>query len=479
MKPAEPRRRPNRNKDSAVARLAPEKSSLVTYPVLGIAVVSLVLTAALAIYWTNKIKQPPGPTGVSIAALPTIASAIDESKRLHSDNADLVSVTSEIAAGLLARFPSHPQAYNLAGQLYARFGLLEEAKTLWQASLDLNPSNTQIRTALASVLLESGDFAKAESILKEAYQQSPTPSIAYMLGTSLLNQGRLTEAEKSLTASIKQSPASFPNLVLLGQVLLQLRQPESAKQKFLAAAELAPDNPNVWFGLANACQAIGDMDEAASHRIRFNELQQQQLQSEITQAKAAGTITSLHDELAQDCFQVGLFYLEMGNRTETEKHWTTCLRLSPNDINTRFAIARIWNDRGNSAQALQVLRPLVNSNSADIQFLTQIGQAFVQLEAFSEADQVYERIIQQHPQSAVGYAARCELQLRLGKHSTETLDLARQAVQKSPSAPNQFLLSVAAHHVGNNNIAIRAIQEAIRLDPQNLQYQNWNLSLQD
>jgi tetratricopeptide (TPR) repeat protein len=385
---------------------------------------------------------------------------------------------SDVAQRLINRFPTDWRALYFAGNLYSRFGLSDQSKQLWNASLQLNPDDLETRVALGTLLFESGEFAQAEELLRIAYQQNRNPSVAYLLATTQLNQGHLDEAEKLLTSSLIESPDSFPCLLLLGQVLLQLKQAEAAKQRFAAASALVPDNPNTWFGIANACEMLGQSEDAARYRQKFNDLQQSQLLQEIEESRQHDAQIAFRQELATDCYLVGRFYAEKGNTEEAQNHWQLALQLNSDDANARYTLARLYVDQAKTDQALKVLLPLNHNSSTDANFWLQLGMVYSQLGAFDNADNAYLRLIELHPDLALGYAARCELRIRLRQWSAPTLELAQRAVQLQPNAENHYLLSVAAHHAGKSENARQAIQEAFRLDPQNVQYQQWYLSLQ-
>lgn len=479
MRTAGIKRRLTRRRDSAAHPLGAQKFSRLASVSAKTTIGLIVAICALTAYWLKPNTFWVTTSGAPSLSFPRIESGAGSDSNFDSSYSKAKVAVSNVAAGLLKQFPTDPRAVYLAGQLYSRFGLSTEAKKLWNTSLELNPSDLQVRMTLGTFHLESGDFEQAEAILHDAYKLAPAPSAAYMIATAQLNQGRLVQAEELLTSSLTESPDSFPNLVLLGQVLLQLKRPELARQRFLAAADLVPNNANVWFGIASACELLGQSEEAATYRKKFNDLQQLQLREDVEQARQHDAGVAFRQELAADCFLIGRFYLAKGDSAEAQKHWQLALQLNAGDINACFSLARLYLEQGQRLQSLNVLSSLSQHTSTDVDFWIQLGQAFASLEAFEHADEAYRRITELYPDLALGYAARCELRIRLGRPSGDTIELARQAVQRQPIAANQFLLSVASHQAGDNDTAIRAIHEAMRLEPQNLQYQQWNFSLQN
>jgi tetratricopeptide (TPR) repeat protein len=157
--------------------------------------------------------------------------------------------------------------------------------------LQRNPNDLGTpRIAIGMLRFESGQFAEAEQMLMDAFLQAPAhPQASYLLASSLLNQGKLDDTVEVLRASLSIHPQSVPNLVLLGQVQLQQKQPAEAKESFLAASRFAPDYANAWFGLATACVQLGQQEEAATHRATFQQLQRQQLRAESSRPEITTT----------------------------------------------------------------------------------------------------------------------------------------------------------------------------------------------
>jgi predicted TPR repeat methyltransferase len=67
--------------------------------------------------------------------------------------------------------------------------------------------------------------------------------------------------------------------------------------------------------------------------------------------------------------------------------------------------------------------------------------------------------------------------LQLNRDPTDAAELARQAVERAPTAANYFLWSVASQRSGDRTRAKAAIEKALELDPGNAQYQQLYLSL--
>lgn len=385
----------------------------------------------------------------------------------------------EAAQRLVARFPQHPAALSLAAHLYQQAGDTAAAIPLWQECLQLDPQFLDARLAIGTFLFESGEFAQAEQVLQAAFLQAPEhPQVAYLLGNALLNQGKVAETAAVLEPSLAGDPRAALNQVLLGQALLGLRQYERAKACFQTAIELAPDYPNAYFGLTSACEALGEADEAAQSRRKFRELQTHPQRRAIDQTARYDDLQTTRREIAEFYVVAGGWYQERGDVSAAEQHWQQALDLAPESARGRAALAQSYAETGRLRQAVAVLLPLQQTHAADLPFWQRLADWYARLQEFDEADAALSRIVELAPDQAAGYAARARLRLQLERDPAEAADLARQAVQRAPSAAHYFLWSVACQRSGDQSQAKAAIVQALEREPTNPQYQQQYLTLE-
>jgi tetratricopeptide (TPR) repeat protein len=384
-----------------------------------------------------------------------------------------------VAATLVERFPDDPRALHLAGQLHYQLGETPAAIQFWQQCLQYDPASVDARIAIGMLQFESGEFAEAEQMLLPAFLQAPAhPQGGYLLASSLLNQGKLDQAEEVLLAALSIQSQSVATQVLLGQVLLQKKQPAEAKACFLAASRLAPDHANVWFGLASACAQLGEREEAARHRATFQQLQRQQLRDEIELTKDYDDRLALTQDLAAIYAAAGRLYHEQGDEAGAERHWQSALKLDQGSMEARVELARLYQRQNRPKQALASWLPLQAIRSEDVGFWLYLGQLYAQLDDFPQADEAFRRVIELAPDSAPGYAARAELRIQTQREADQAVRWARQAVERQASADHYFLLSVASRQHGDLAAAREAAERAVRLQPDHPQYRQWFFTLQ-
>jgi len=94
----------------------------------------------------------------------------------------------------------------------------------------------------------------------------------------------------------------------------------------------------------------------------------------------------------------------------------------------------------------------------------------VQLNQFTDAEKVFQKIIASDPNFFGGYRELAQLYLRTETKLPEALKLAKTAVELEETAPNYFILSWAYDRNGDVANSLLALKRAAELDPDNLKY---------
>ncbi len=412
-------------------------------------------TVAPAASGVNRADgRPQGTLSQPVSATPLIAEAQD---------------TAEM---LVERFPHDPRAWDVLARLHHQCGNASAAVEMWEKCLQIEPQYLEARIAIGTLQFESGRFADAEQTLLAAFLQAPANGrAAYVLASTLLNQGKLEETVEVLQGHLSIDPQSIPSQVLLGQTLLQQKRPAAAKECYLAATRLAPNYANAWFGLATACSRLGQAEEAAECRRKFQQLQQNDLQQGMEQTRGYSDLRATGETVAEVYLTAGRIYQDRGDDADAERHWQRALTLDDANLEARMELAQLYQRQNRPRETLAVLSPLRETRPDDPRLWLEMGRLHARLDQFDLADQAFARVVELTPESAQGYAARAELRVQCQRDATEAVQFARQAVERQPSGPHYYLLSIAAEQHGDQPLAMDAIQQAVSADPGNPQYQ--------
>lgn len=131
-------------------------------------------------------------------------------------------------------------SYRQRGSAWAQLLNWDEAVADLRRALELDPSDTSVRHALAVTLSDAGHFEEADAMFAEAKKKSP-PGVYEMesWGNHLFKQGRFTEAEAVFAQAEKMDP-DFAYARIMRH-LARLRQGKDG-----SAAEASPAGEDRW-----------------------------------------------------------------------------------------------------------------------------------------------------------------------------------------------------------------------------------------
>ncbi len=155
------------------------------------------------------------------------------------------------------------EAYLLAGRLFLRRELRDEAGVEAAKALAINPSLPLAHELLGEVALSRGDVAVATQEFEAERKLNPlNPDLYDRLGDAYLRAGNYVEAQKALNRAVLLEPNSTGPYILLGETFLKLKQPIQALHYLDRAVKMDPSNYITHNLLAQAYKATGQLAEA-------------------------------------------------------------------------------------------------------------------------------------------------------------------------------------------------------------------------
>jgi tetratricopeptide (TPR) repeat protein len=165
-------------------------------------------------------------------------------------------------------------AHNSLGVFLVGQGRLDEAKTHYQASLEIDPQDVDPRLNLASVLAAEGRFEEAVACYQKALQIQPDFAKGHCdLGDLLAHLGRLDEALDQYRKASELQPDDPLAHRNLGDLLGRLGRFDEALAHFQKALEITPDDPDTHNNFGLTLQAQGNMKAAMAQFERALEIQ--------------------------------------------------------------------------------------------------------------------------------------------------------------------------------------------------------------
>jgi tetratricopeptide (TPR) repeat protein len=172
--------------------------------------------------------------------------------------------------------PDSPEAYLLAGRLFLRREMRDQAGAQANKALELNPSLPLAHELLGEAALAKGDLPGAIRELEAERKVNPLDGETYSrLGDAYLRSGQFPEAQQALNRAVLLQPNATGPYILLGQTFLKLKQPIQALHYLDRAEKMDPSNYITHNLLGQAYKATGQLAEANRQFKMVVELQHQ------------------------------------------------------------------------------------------------------------------------------------------------------------------------------------------------------------
>jgi len=234
-----------------------------------------------------------------------------------------------------------------------------------RAALASNSQNTQARTLLGLSYYGAGQFAAAVDDLQPLAQaDSANIELHNVLAQSCLQAKKFSCAFEEFRLILQQKPDSPASHVLLGEALDGLGRTPEAIVEFQAAAKLAPQEPNVNFGLGYLHWKSHQYDDAQrdfENELAIDPRNAQALaylgDIEMKRNDPEKALASLRKatELRGD---LRIAYVDMGAILAEQKQYPDAVtslqravKMDPSQPDAHFRLGRVYQAMGNKAAA--------------------------------------------------------------------------------------------------------------------------------
>ena len=175
----------------------------------------------------------------------------------------------------LTELPPSAESHAYTARMHQERGRHSASIESWRAALSLRPADFGYRSELAIALQMNGDLAEARPLLEGLTATEPdSVELRYSLGQVLLNLQEPEEAERHLRVVAEQSEDFLPARASLGLALLRLERAGEAIPH-LEAALPADTDASTHFRLAQAYRQVGREAEADAMLTRYENLKRQ------------------------------------------------------------------------------------------------------------------------------------------------------------------------------------------------------------
>jgi tetratricopeptide (TPR) repeat protein len=326
-------------------------------------------------------------------------------------DAQLTALREQLAAS-----PKDRAARWELARTYALLGDTRQAADAFGALLRDHPDDVDAMLHLALAESAGGDLEHASRWLQYAVEIAPDRAILhYHLGQTAYHRGLNEEALRHLQRAVELAPDDADALYLLGFVFGDLGRHEEAREATQRAMQLNPS-----LGRAHANLSLERFDARSYERVR-----------EAREARGLSSGMQVAEEGTLAHYNLGLAFRQKGYLAEALREYRLAL------------------DRGED-------RTLVLQAMAEMHLLRRDSAAAVQL---------YDRLLQENPQSPKLWNERGIALHQEGRHAD-----AAASYEQAIAADGTYVLAlnnlgVAHYHAGRPDRAFDALRRALQEEP--------------
>lgn len=380
---------------------------------------------------------------------------------------------------LVADLPHRPEAHAVAAFIYNRHGRNAEAARCWQKSLEVNPKFAAGYNGLGIVAAAQGENAKAVEYLRKAVELDPSLGRAHsLLVEVLLREAKAEEARRAAEEYVKHVPDSGDSHYWLGQALWELGKLAEAKNRHLEAVRIDPKYTPAYYSLAVVCARLGQRDEAKQYREKFAAMKEKELEDERKKSRGYTDLEAQVQLAASYHLAAGNVHLAFGDPRKAEAHWRRGAAIATKSTACREALLDYYERRNRIGSALGQLDELLAIEPANATYWIRRGRLHARISDVEGAEAAFRKAVELAPDSPDGYLSLVEFFLQSRRKIAETPALAEKAVQHGPSVLAYMLLSAAREENQDRAGALAAVEQALKLDPDNPQLRKFREQLQ-
>jgi tetratricopeptide (TPR) repeat protein len=291
---------------------------------------------------------------------------------------------------------------------------LDQALSRAREALQTNPNAEDAHLVTGQILVARGDFEEGRREFNEVLNLSPGDLTAHMELSKLhLTRREIDTAITVARDAVRLYPTSIPvRIALIDTLLARPDDAAKARQETETLAREYPMSPAAHAALGRYYLAVNNRPAAYKAFERALALD-------------PGSVSTLSQVVAMD--------MSAGRSREARKRLATELEKRPRDLPLVMMAAKVMLAGRHYPQAEQLLRRVVELDSANIEAYTLLGQLFVAQQRLPDAVREFSLVVERDPKSSSAHTM-LGLLLHAQHRVPEAVRHYEQALESDPRA---------------------------------------------
>ncbi len=319
-------------------------------------------------------------------------------------NHDLVSAYAAIHSALTT-WPDEPYWHVFAAETAEESGAAMQALEHWKQASALEPENPGLTCSLGKAYLNAGNAENAIQVLEQATAMEPSDASGWIsLARAHRAMRRYPEAIAAAEKAIRLTPGDIDPLVASGEIALEARQFELARQRASEILAMQPRHPKAVLLLAKAeasqgkpAQALQALEEALPTLSEpFEVLLERgrlihQLKGLPPALEAFRSLAQQFPEEPDGLAEYALALAEAGQKDAAERTAQSALLLKPNQSDLHLLLGAIQHSAGQLDQAIYHLTEAAQLAPEDVEVYLELGKTYADRREQTLALKVYQQ----------------------------------------------------------------------------------------
>jgi tetratricopeptide (TPR) repeat protein len=202
----------------------------------------------------------------------------------------------------------------------------------------------------------------------------------------------------------------------------------------------------------------------------FKKLKAEEMKALKAHDRAYNNMVTMLQMVAENHIKAARIYRAQGQPDRDEELLKKAIKLDPNNPICFTELAGLYSATNRPDEALKMYKRISEIEPQNPVCFMNIGLISVRLKRFDDAEEAFREVIKLAPEASSGYRELAWLYLNIKNSYDEARKLAEKAVKLEKTAANYYLLTCACEMNGDRTNALKAAEQAIQLDPGNLEY---------
>jgi len=383
------------------------------------------------------INENPENFGFRFAKLPLYK---DQPEKIQQILEQIVEDDKLGASGLDAR--------NKLAKLFLAKGDKEQARKMVDEIVELDSKNTDALLLRAGLLVQDKDFDGALADARSVLRESPDSEKALMiLAIAQLQSKNIELAQETFEKIVLINPKNLVAIKDLARIKVQLKDEEGAIKLLEKAQTLFKNDVDVsvmlvdLYGKKQEWEKAEDVAKGLLENAEVKELP--------------------HFKLAQ-------LYMGQQKFEEAIEEYSKVLETKPNAADVIGGIVNAHLALKQTAKAEKILDKALAENKDNLIFLTMRAELYRQMQKYSDAERLFNRVIELRPEVELGYKNLATV-YQAQKQLDNLIKVFEQGVVAIPESGAFYMqLGILNTIAGDTTKAIDAYQSVLKLFPDNL-----------